>query len=202
MAADMTSMHSGHRVDRVLLLAVLMMQVAVLVQLHRSTRQAPSHLPSADPGQPPVAAAPAAPPWGWHTRRLAAPMDDRVEDAMENVARLRSAVHFHRGWERLRASPSLDMRDTGGGYVVTFSIPGVHPDDLGVLLDGRILTVQALCASPGHPGGVYHYERRVLLPGPVGESDEAVVLLTNGVLRVHVPKGGDGVSPPLVRRLF
>lgn len=123
--------------------------------------------------------------------------------AMEKVARLNSAVQFLRGWEMLNASPSLDMRDTDGGYLVTFSIPDVQPDGLGVMLDGRVLTVRAQCGgTPALPGSLRCYERRVLLPGPVGASGDAQAHLTNGILRVLIPKG-DGLGPRHdVMRLF
>lgn len=192
-----------HRwIERTLLLAVLAMQVAVFWQL----RQMPRNGCAAEPPAVNVVAEVAAPE---PAERL---LPDRAElpaelvppfpsaqvmamDAMmESMARLHSAVQFNRGWDRLQASPTLDMRDTESGYLVTFNIPGVAADDLGVLLDGRVLTVRAWCPAEGAGGGGYRYERRILLPGPVGATGEAQAHLTNGILRVHVPRG-DGLEP-------
>lgn len=129
-------------------------------------------------------------------------MGAMMADAVEEVARLQSALHLNRGWEQLPASPSLDMRSTEGGYLVTFNIPDVHSEDLGVLLEGRMLTVRALCGAPGVEGGLRRYERRVLLPGPVGAAEDAQAQLTNGILRVHVPRGLDTGARSVVMRLF
>jgi HSP20 family molecular chaperone IbpA len=194
-------------IERALLVAVLAMQVAVFWQLrlvmHGRGRDqgsggggidapelAPSEAAAADVQRPGSGSAPIS------------MMDAFMADAIENMARLQSAVHFNRGWDRLQASPTLDMRDTGNGYLVTCSIPGGHTEDLGVLLEGRVLTVRAWCPSTQHPQGGQRYERRILLPGPVGSVDEAQAHLTNGLLRVHVPKGAEQESRRVIIRLF
>jgi len=159
-------------IERGLLLAVLATQVVVFCQVRELLSDARAGRPVPSVARPEPPASPS------------------------------SSVQFNLGWDRLRASPTLDMRHTESGYLVTFSIPGVHADDLGVLLDGRVLTVRAWCAAPGYPGGGQRYERRILLPGPVGAAEEAQAQLTNGLLRVHVPKGTGSDPRRMVLRLF
>ncbi len=200
-----------HRwLERTLLLAVLAMQLAVFWQLRLVIRAARL---AEEPAREVVAeVAPQGvtePLLPEHAElpdeaasRFPSAQVMAMDAMMESMARLHSAVQFNRGWDRLQASPTLDMRDTESGYLVTFSIPGVNADDLGVLLDGRVLTVRAWCPAEGAGGGGHRYERRILLPGPVGEAGEAQAHLTNGVLRVHVPKGA-GLEPRrVVLRLF
>jgi HSP20 family molecular chaperone IbpA len=128
-------------------------------------------------------------------------MDAIFADALEDMARLRSAMHIDEGWERLGASPAMDMRDDDNNYEVSFSIPGANPGDIDVSLDGRVLTVEAASRSPYHPH-IQHYKRRVLLPGPVGGVDGAYASITNGILRVHIPKGDTEASSEEPRMLF
>jgi len=208
---DMNAERTHHRwLERTLLLAVLAMQVAVFWQLRAVMRagrpaeplvgNAVAEVAAPEPAErllPEQAELPAEAVPRFPTAQVMA-----MDAMMESMARLHSAVQFNRGWDRLQASPTLDMRDTENGYLVTFSIPGVNADDLGVLLDGRVLTVRAWCPADGAGGGGHRYERRILLPGPVGEAGEAQAHLTNGVLRVHVPKGA-GLEPRrVVLRLF
>lgn len=210
-----TKIKKGRRrwFDRILLLAVLLMQIAVLAQLRISSRQADviSSSPLVDSRADAAAKSPAtangtnsasAAANVLRPHPLAEKMDILMTDAIKNVARLQSSVRFHRGWDALRVSPSLDMRHTKSGYLITLSLPGVNPDDLEVLLDGRVLTVMALCGPSDGTGQLCRYERRVLLPGPVGAVEEAQAHLTNGVLSVHVPRGEDYTVHRAVTRLF
>lgn len=199
-----------HRwLERTLLLAVLAMQVAVFWQLRVVMRDGRLGEPAGDVVAEAAAPEPTEPllperaEWPDEAvPRFPTAQVMAMDAMMESMARLHSAVQFNRGWDRLQASPTLDMRDTESGYLVTFSIPGVDADELGVLLDGRVLTVRAWCPATGAGGGGHRYERRILLPGPVGEAGEAQAHLTNGVLRVHVPKGA-GLEPRrVVLRLF
>jgi len=203
-AGEMNS--NGRWIERTLLLAVLLLQAMILIRMHGSHRQveagsaAHSHsgtgVSETPPGTFVVETAAIRP------QRLEDEMDALMVEAMGKVALLQSAMQFHRGWDALNASPSLDMRHTDDGYLVTFSIPGVRPEELGVMLDGRVLTVSALCGTSAHPGGIRRYERRVLLPGSVGALEGAQARLTNGILRVHIPRGGDVAPPHAVMRLF
>jgi HSP20 family molecular chaperone IbpA len=55
-----------------------------------------------------------------------------------------------------------------------------------VRLDDRLLTLVATVDSPG--GGHSRFQQRVLLPGEVDGGGRAIVVLTNGFLRVSVPR--------------
>lgn len=202
-------------IERVLLVAVLLMQVAlfwqlrVLLQVGRPANDAGqpvktdesdavSEVPLAVPVPDSVRAVPRHRPVPPQARILNAMM----ADAFDSMTRLQSAGHFNRGWDQLPASPTLDMRDTGTGYLVTCSIPGIRADHVGVQLEGRVLTVRAWCPSTRYPEGGRRYERRLLLPGPIGAAEAAQAHLTNGILRVHVPKGVEPDEQHVVLRLF
>ncbi len=130
-------------------------------------------------------------------------MDSLFIDALANMAQLRSAMHIDEGWDALSASPTMDMRDEDTDYLVSFSIPGTQSSDIEVSLDGRVLTVQALTPVQGpHFTHIQHFERRVLLPGPVGDADDAHASITNGVLTVRIPKGMGVPASPGPFRLF
>ena len=130
-------------------------------------------------------------------------IDSLFIDAMANMAQLRSAMHIDEGWDVLVASPTMDMRDEDADYLVSFSIPGAQSSDIEVSLDGRVLTVRALAPVRGpRYTHIQHFERRVLLPGPVGDADEAHASITNGVLTVRVPKGMGMSTPQGSLRLF
>lgn len=209
----------GYWFDRGLLLAILLMQGVLFWQSRVSMRQdSATRQALATPdvsAKPALKSTPPPPVERQVGMETGGPDDDlhlrhkamaegmaEIVDAVQNVAQLYSAVQFNRGWEMLPASPSLDMRGTEGEYLITFNLPEVHPEDLGVLLEGRVLTVRALCGAPGSAGGLRRYERRVLLPGPVGDAESAQAHLTNGVLRVQVPRGSDDGRRSVVMRLF
>ena len=86
---------------------------------------------------------------------------------------------------------------------MVFSLPGLNESDIRVALEGRLLTVS--CESEHQtPRARQHdpFVRSVWLPGPVGDPQEAYALMTNGVLKVMVPKG-EGLQASLPRlRLF
>ena len=106
------------------------------------------------------------------------------EQAVRDLDRLR---YLDRGWDALISSPSMDMRDRGDNYLVTFCVPGVDASQVDVLLKGRLLTVDVPVGS-AQGGRFQMFRRRVQLPGSVGPCESASAVLTNGVLRIMVPK--------------
>lgn len=208
-STDVRDLPRGPWVDRLLLLAVLATQVLILVQLRsggirHDTERHPHAADRAEPRAETSFLKPVPSPQSMVAEELGAMMasaDAMMADAVKSAARLKSAVHFRQGWDVLGASPTMDMRDADGGYVVTFSLPGAR--DVGVELEGRVLTVRAICGAGGRTGH-HGYERRVLLPGPVGSADQAQASLTNGILRIHVPKGSPASlhGSPASMRLF
>ncbi len=197
-------------IERVLLTAILGMQLVIAWGLFRPDQEPLDVADAGDPVVPDefVASEPVLPPrvspvMMVPRRDPFGEMDAFFAGAFENMARLRSAMHIDEGWDALRTSPTMDMRDGESDYLVSFSIPGADASDIDVSLAGRVLTVQALTPVRGpYSTRLQRFERRVLLPGPVGVADDAHASITNGILRVHVPKGSDG-SPQLgTFRLF
>jgi len=204
--------HRAFTLERVLLSAVLGMQLVIAwgvyrhaplvydrggeVGMDRGVAEAPA---SAAPSRAPVS--PAVP--GYPPRGLLGEMDAALVSALDNMVRLRSAIHIDEGWEAILASPTMDMRDGDRDYLVSFSIPGAQTSDIQVSLDGRVLTVQALSPVQGpHFVHMQRFERRVLLPGPIGGAEDASANITNGVLTVRVPKGDGDTARRGVLRLF
>lgn len=212
----------GLTAERLLLVAVLIMQVAVFVRLDRG---APA---DRDGGSPPAGSAAsveegdivardaeardqstlvARPADAWRTpwpaphrgrgdmfREMDAMFESMWSD-IEAVSRFMEAEH---GWRSLAASPTMDMREDEDDYIVMLSLPGIDPDTVRVMLEDRILTVQT-----GHDPGIPYQvrgrglRRRVQLPGPVGAPHLARAVLTNGFLKVSVPKAvptGAGIA--------
>lgn len=150
--------------------------------------------------QPP-ATDPAWPsPFAGMPMRHRARMDRMMEDAWSNFRHMESLMQFDDGWGSLVASPTLDMRDGGNAYIIVCSLPGCDQSNVRVALDGRLVTIRSDSTSAGHsPARTMYIERRVLLPGPVGQGREPQAHWTNGVLRIEIPKattdGADSGRP-------
>jgi HSP20 family molecular chaperone IbpA len=130
-------------------------------------------------------------------------MDALFDGAMREFDALSRAVGLDREWLARQAAPAMDMRDDGENYVVVFSVPGLHPRHLHVTLDGRLLTVSAESEWPdGLSGARPQVVRRVLMPGPVGDVVSARAVLTNGLLRVSVPRSRHAAVPVRAIRLM
>lgn len=205
----------GRRLDRVLLLAVLVLQVAILGMLLKErfrptdprnpvgtvADSAPvSTVPSARPrttGLAPAADDPAAVAASLrHSRAMFDRMDALFEQTVSEIAAMDRLFDTDAGWQALPVSPFLDMRDTGNRYVVVYGVPGMRPSDVKVVLDDRILTIHALLEYPPyvqHFGHSLQMDRSLRLPGPVGDPSEANAGITNGLLRVDLPKAGTPV---------
>ncbi|MCE9615706.1 MAG: Hsp20/alpha crystallin family protein [Lentisphaerae bacterium] len=230
------------RVDRFLMVLILMMQVVIMALFFHSRRQhedlgnrddakAPTPtqgalvLPSASLSQTTAPTALESPgditALEQHVTQMRAEMDRRIqelsqtptashfhptfpsldsgfdlqirhmmENAMQEFRALESSAHFDEGWTRLIRSPALDMQDKGSHYLVVCSLPGLGQDDVEVTLEGRLLTIlgQSSAGARQPVQQTAHYERRVWLPGPVDTGDSAHATISNGVLRVTVPK--------------
>lgn len=118
-------------------------------------------------------------------------METFFEQAVRDFDRLR---YLDRDWESLVLSPAMDMRDKGDNYVVSFCVPGANARDIDVVLKGRLLSIDVLMSQD--KANRKMYQRRVMLPGAVGPSDEALAILTNGMLRIFVPKCLDTPGKP------
>jgi len=122
-------------------------------------------------------------------------MNYMFESAISDLWRMDPFLNLDDGWETLMVSPTMDMKERDKDYVVVFSLPGIRLSDVTVTLEGRILTIiTAVHGEEGGKGEVGRFERAIQLPGPVGDAHLAQAVLTNGILRVLVPKITDGIE--------
>jgi HSP20 family molecular chaperone IbpA len=120
-------------------------------------------------------------------------MQDQIDgilgEAEKQFDLLADILDLDTGWDSLVTCPAIDMREGPEDYVVVMSLPAVKRADVSVTLQGRVITV---AAPVWHPAGAAHEpagcERRIQLPGPVADDRSPEATLTNGVLRVVVPK--------------
>ncbi len=122
------------------------------------------------------------------------PHPDRLYTRMSDIIG-RSVRELDIGWDSLISSPAMDMRVRDDDYLITASVPGASSDQVNVFLKGRLLTV-IVPVGRLSTGDYQLYQRRFLLPGLVGPSDLASAVLSNGVLRVVVPKSKEPVRNP------
>ena len=112
------------------------------------------------------------------------------------------------GWESIQHSAALDMREFPGHYLVCFSLPNVKPKEIHVYLRGQVLEVTTFKEGDerstyemiGKSGrgvnlkvatyrhGIQGFRRRIQLPGLVSETPAPSAHVTNGVLRITLPK--------------
>jgi HSP20 family protein len=92
--------------------------------------------------------------------------------------------------------PAIDVRDSGDAYMVEVEMPGVNPDDIEVVIEGRTLTVRGRFAEEReHDEGSYllrerrrgQFMRAVVLPGMV-EIDKVSSKFEDGELIITLPK--------------
>jgi HSP20 family molecular chaperone IbpA len=183
------------RWDRILLGAVLALQVLTLVGLiwvvlDRRSRepmeiqyvQSPEHvhIPTSNPG-----------PRTAH--RLSGDLFedmDRAMAAMSQFSDMPSFLQWENQWDGMRASPAMDIRDFGDRCVVYVSMPGVKSDDVDVRLDKGLLSVSASSRIKQGGGERFEtFERKVHVPEQVGNPDLVTASLSNGVLQVILPYG-------------
>ncbi len=116
-------------------------------------------------------------------------MDQIFQATIGDFGRIGPIVDLDNGWESIMTSPAMDMKERDNRYVVLVSLPGIRSSDVRVSLEGRILTVYTDVRTMDRYGGhVATFERAVQLPGPVADAHLAEATLTNGVLRISVPK--------------
>jgi HSP20 family molecular chaperone IbpA len=202
-------------IERALLVAIVLLQVTHIgVDLWRERRSAPVRVPSAvvqaDEGRGVYSSQPAGAEVNMATNDPAVhpvdAMNVMMVHAMRDLERMSSIVIREERWSRLGAEPTMDMRERERDYLVAVGLPrDVDPSLLVVDLEGRRLTITARRA-PVNPlmSGSTIFERHVQLPGAVGREEEASAAISNGVLRISLPKvmpsqpEGSGIR----RRLF
>jgi HSP20 family protein len=100
------------------------------------------------------------------------------------------------GGEFTELAPPMDVRETDDDYMVEVELPGIDPNDVEVMIEGRTLTIRGTFSSEAqeHAGNVLLRERRrgqfmraVALPGMV-DIDNAESRYDNGLLTITLPK--------------
>lgn len=194
-------------IERCLLACIIVLQSAILFVLWHG-RSKPV-IETSNAGQiskrdPYVRSGSEGDPWQ-QARDMMEGMDALFESAVTEFERMETFFDLDNGWDAAMTSPAMDMREQQDDYVVVFSLPTPRPSDLQVLLDGRVLTILTVFDQPAlihHYGEPLRFEKRVQMPGPVGDSTLAAANLTNGLLRVSVPKGAVTDSAYGFRRLM
>lgn len=125
-----------------------------------------------------------------HTRQMRSRMDAAFRETMHAFVhmdgRLWGGLH---GGDMPFPFPAIDMREHGDAYMIVSSLPGIDSEQMGVVLSGRTLTLTALQVEGGSAyRGVRHFRRTFRFPGPVVNDRSAVAWVSNGVLRVVIPK--------------
>jgi HSP20 family molecular chaperone IbpA len=92
-----------------------------------------------------------------------------------------------REWDWLPASPGMDMTETPRDYVLLFSLPGVHDEDICMGITGRVFSVQAVLRNADGKR-IAGMRRRVQLPEVPGPDGIVFAACSNGILRVCVRK--------------
>ncbi|XP_010522083.1 PREDICTED: uncharacterized protein LOC104800831 isoform X2 [Tarenaya hassleriana] len=102
------------------------------------------------------------------------------------------------GW-----SPSSDIAESEGSYIMTVELPGANVEDLRVEVDNRNLTVTGRRfaifqrVAAGSKDSIYGYHKREILQGPFQVSwplpsnvnkDNVCAEFLNGLLRIVIPK--------------
>jgi len=191
-------------VERVLLCIILLLQTTILFSLWRDGQERESKPVVSDsrPGQGTSSLTKSRPvhdvvrvPMPARLAHLQAAsrmfdeMDQMFQGTIGDFGRMGPFVDLDSGWDSIMASPAMDMKEKDNRYVVVFSLPGVRSSDVRVSLEGRMLTVYTDVRSmDGYGEHIATFERAVQLPGPVADAQLAEATLTNGVLRISVPK--------------
>lgn len=98
-------------------------------------------------------------------------------------------------------SPDLDFSETDKEYLVRLEVPGVPKANIQVEVNERTLFISGYRETTEQEKGENlfrrerefgRFTRSVELPLPV-EADKVTATITDGVLTVRLPKGGDGI---------
>jgi HSP20 family molecular chaperone IbpA len=130
-------------------------------------------------------------PWR-EARRMRERMDRLFARAMSDFDVLHGLPDIDAGWGTVGISPFIDMREGRDAYVVVLTLPNIDVSRTAVFLEGRILRI--LAPFHLHPFAGSHvdvFEKTLQLPGPIDGDRRPLAAVTNGTLRVVVPKGSE-----------
>jgi HSP20 family protein len=130
-------------------------------------------------------------------------MTRRPTDRNIGVVPFRSALEQIMGWpvsqmdrSLTELAPPIDVRETNDAYVVEIDLPGIDPENVEVLIEGRTLSIRGHFEQEEekNEGGYLLKERRsgdfvraIALPGMV-DTESAQSKVDNGVLEITLPK--------------
>ena len=148
-----------------------------------------------------------------YTRNFHQAYDPLFADALDSMSRLED--NFNRMLEQVKSSapdmtdffggaddfdfmPTVDLEETGGGYVVKVDLPGIDKDKINIAVSNDLLTIQGVRQSESktndEKNGVFKQERSygsfarsLKLPGPVDDTNIQADY-KNGVLTIKLPK--------------
>lgn len=144
---------------------------------------------------------PGVPDWGAGHFRQMQQMREMMDRMMEDQLRFFDDSPGAALPGGAMVSPSADIAEENGSYVVRVDLPGADKEKIRVEVRGRMLSITGErteeMRQEGADGHVIRQERRVgtfrrtiPLPGPVDES-KVSAKYENGVLAVTLPKAGD-----------
>ena len=103
-------------------------------------------------------------------------------------------------------APPIDVYETASAYVITAEVPGLTREQVDLAVEQSRLTIQGRREADTSAAGAVHYHqverghgafrRTFEFTEPI-DADQVTADLTDGVLRVTVPK----TPPPPVRRI-
>ena len=133
-----------------------------------------------------------------------AQMNALFERAFTDMDVLRSFRDIDHGWDAVTRSPTLDMREHGDAYVVILTLSGLDEERLAVTLRDRLLNILApfLREADRRPQGTRFFDRTVQIPGPVDFDKRPRCAVSNGFLRVVLPKGSPAKTSGRMVRLL
>ena len=130
-------------------------------------------------------------------------MTRRPTDRNIGVVPFRNALQQFMDWPLAQMdrsltelAPPIDVRETNDAYVVEIDLPGIDPENVEVLIEGRTLSVRGHFEQEEekNEGGYLLKERRsgdfvraIALPGMV-DTEGAKSEVENGVLTITLPK--------------
>jgi HSP20 family molecular chaperone IbpA len=122
-------------------------------------------------------------------RDMQADMDRAFGRTLSEFNRIAEWTDADAEWNSLLPSPSIDVRESSNVYVLVAEIPEIEAADVSVVLTGRTLNLTAgRQAAIDGSGRARQYTRTFRFPGPVMNDNTATAHMSNGILRVTVPK--------------
>jgi HSP20 family protein len=126
-------------------------------------------------------------------RTMRQQMDQLFNDSF---GRFRMSPNFDSLWGASTFSPSMDVEEKNGNYIIRMDIPGADKSNISVSIEDREVTVSGTVDETVEEQGQNQlrkerrsgrFNRSFPLPGPV-KADEMEAEYSNGVLVITVPK--------------